>query len=180
MNKKILTSGFFAIILLLMPFTSVAGTDEITTRQQTLEVTNTISIDLLIAQIQSLIDDILLYFSDNLNVVNICQGLLLLINSYNSDNPLCVFLFPVWISIFLLICIVWRLVELAIALGNFDTDGYLGLTFLGLLAIWGIINYYCDFIPVTYNTYNLAQGDKSALTNIIEESIQVTGCPCEQ
>jgi len=116
MNKKILTSGFFAIILLLMPFTSVAGTDEITTRQQTLEVTNTISIDLLIAQIQSLIDDILLYFSDNLNVVNICQGLLLLINSYNSDNPLCVFLFPVWISIFLLICIVWRLVELAIAL----------------------------------------------------------------
>jgi len=174
---------------MLMPFTSIAGTDEITSFknkpienddidimganelmisfQQISLVNPIIAIEELIIQIQNLIDFVLQNYGNDPEIVALCQEITNIINSFlNGKEEICYFLMNVTMIILLL-------------LHSFESGTIMAVISVPLsLFIFFIYLVLCG--PPTLNSIeNTIESDEiTTIINIIGESSTVNTCTC--
>jgi len=193
MNKKILIASFFAIIMLLIPFNAAIGASDgglMVNGQDIVEESNPVIIEQFFAELLVLIDEVLLYFGHIPEVATICQEIIDIINDARNQI-LCTVFKALMLALFILILTVGEILyDLQDEIPIFLTMLIALFAAYGIAAIFAL--YFCDeyFPPQSdaidisladlTNINSLASVDISTLTNIVETSFQVSGCPCGQ
>jgi len=102
MKKKILIASIFTTLLLLIPFSHIAGAQEDISyeSEQYIEPAVPTNLEQLLEDIEILMNEIIEILGDYPEIVTLCYEMLELIN--NPQNPICNFIMPIFWAAFVM------------------------------------------------------------------------------